>query len=136
MRIVPERARVGVTQAPRHPEVNQERSTRLEPNNQILSAAFQRADALALEFCGDRGRLERPNETWVVDLDAVEPPADDAWLERETNRLHLGQLGHAASLAGSRSARPWTIRRSSRARSDVRAERRRRRRRRRAPRRM
>ena len=43
-------ARRVVAQRPRHPEVNQESTTRLEPNNQILAATLHRSDALADEL--------------------------------------------------------------------------------------
>jgi hypothetical protein len=77
-------------ETPRHSEVNQESATRLESNNQILAAALQRADVLAFELGGDRLGLERADEPWVVNLDLLQPAADDVRLERETNRLDLG----------------------------------------------
>src|SRR6266581_4903065 len=94
MTIFVQRAALGVAQASRHPEVNQESATRLEPNNQILASALHRADAFALELGGDRLGLERPDEARVVDLDAIQRPPDEARLELETDRLDLGQLGH------------------------------------------
>jgi hypothetical protein len=39
----------------------------------------------------------------IEDLHTVESPADEDGLEANSNRLDLGQLGHAASLA----AAPW-----------------------------
>ena len=83
-----------MTQAPRHPEVNQENSTGFEPNNQILAAAIERRDALTLELGGDGDRLERADEPRVVDLDPLERAAHDVRFERETDRLDLGKLGH------------------------------------------
>src|SRR5206468_5903314 len=92
--IFAERFARGVPQASRHPEVDQENATGFESDNQILAAALQRSDPLALELRGDRERLERPDEPRVVDLDALERAADDVRLECETDRLDLGELGH------------------------------------------
>ena len=90
-----------MAQAPRHPEVNQEYSTAFEPKNQIFAATLDRRDALSLELVGDPVRVERPHEPRVGDLDPLEPPPDEHRLEARANRLHLGQLGHAASVAGA-----------------------------------
>jgi hypothetical protein len=94
MRIVGQRSGSGVTQTPRHTEVNQENTTGFEPNNQILAATIERRDALPFELGGDGRRLERTHESGVVDLDTLEATADEVRLERETDRLDLGQLGH------------------------------------------
>jgi hypothetical protein len=81
--------------------VNQESPTGLEPNNQILAATLEGFDAFTFELGGDRGRLERPDEARIIDLDALEPTADQVRLERETNRLDLGQLGHQAIVSST-----------------------------------
>src|SRR5438874_7499941 len=104
MTIVVQGAAQRVAQAPRHSEVNQESATRLEPDNQILASTLDGADAFALEFGGDSLRLERPYEPRIVDLDAVESPPDQVWLEHETDRLDLGQLGHLRRSSRARSA--------------------------------
>ena len=46
-----------VQKRPRHPEVNQENTTALEPNNQILAAPLQGCDALAGELGRHLGRI-------------------------------------------------------------------------------
>ena len=110
MRIVGQRSSCGVSQAPRHPEVNQENATGLEPNNQILAAAFERRDAFTLELCCDRDWLERAHQSRVVDLDLLEAPADDVRLERETDRLDLGKLRHqliVSSTIGVSAGASW-----------------------------
>jgi hypothetical protein len=90
MRIVGQRSGSGVTQTPRHPEVNEKSPTGLEPNNQILAATLEGFDPFAFEFGGDRNRLERTDKARIIDLDSLEPTADEVRLERETNRLDLG----------------------------------------------
>jgi hypothetical protein len=89
MRIVTELSRPGVTQAPRHSEVDQENPPGFEPNNQILAAAVERRDALPLELRRHRERLERADEPRVVDLHPLERATDDVRFERETDRLDL-----------------------------------------------
>src|SRR5918992_4323647 len=101
MRIDRQRSRLGVTQVSRHPEVNQESATGLEPNNQILAAAFQGTDAFALELCGHRSRLEWSDETMVVDLDSFEATPYEMRFQLEANCLHLGQLGHQAIVSST-----------------------------------
>ena len=81
---------VSVQQVSRHPEVNQESATSFEPNNQILAAAMERCDPLSLELGGHSGGVERPGETRIEDLDALEPAAQELRLEPQTDRLDLG----------------------------------------------
>jgi hypothetical protein len=69
--------------------VNQENTTRLEPNNQILATALQGGDAFAFELGRDCERFERADEPRVGDLDALEGAADDVRLECEPDRLDL-----------------------------------------------
>src|SRR2546428_10998216 len=106
MRIFVQGAGLGVAQASRHPEVNQESTTRLEPDNQILASALQRADAFALELGGDRLRLERPDEARAVDLDAIQCPPNQARLPHETDPLDPGQLRHLRRSSRDRSYAP------------------------------
>jgi hypothetical protein len=80
----------------RHSEVNQENSTTLEPNNQILAATTETGDALTLDLLGDLVRMERPSQSWIADRGALDPPSDDERLESATDRLDLGELRHAA----------------------------------------
>ena|SRR5438445_12487700 len=93
-----------VPQAPRHPEVNQENATTLEPNNQILAASLNGGDALALQLGRDLERLERPHQPRVEDLDALESPPHERGLELASDRLDLGQLGHGSSVATAEPA--------------------------------
>ncbi len=81
--------------APRHPEVNQEHSTALEPKNQILAAALDGGDAFSLELGRDLQRIMWTGEAEVVDLDMVEAAPDELRLEPDADRLDLRQLGHA-----------------------------------------
>src|SRR5437899_6916832 len=99
MTIVVQSAAWRMAQASRHPEVNQESPTRLEPNNQILAAALERRDTLAFELAGDGTRLEWPDDPWIRDADPVEATAENVRREPETDRLDLRQLGHSPSLA-------------------------------------
>ncbi len=85
-------------QAPRHPEVDQENATSLEPNNQILAATLDRCDALALELGRHLGRLVRTHEARIVDAHLLEAPTDEHRLELPPDALDLRQLRHAASL--------------------------------------
>jgi len=70
--------------------VNQKNPTALEPKNQILAASVDLRDALALQFGCHRGRLERTDEPWVVDLHALEPPPDQDRFELSPDGLDLG----------------------------------------------
>src|SRR3954452_16146385 len=88
-----------VNQAPRHPEVNQENQTALEPNNQILPTACHGVHALAAELGSHLCRIERSRQARVEDLDVVEPAAQELRLERRPDGLDLGQLRHRSSLA-------------------------------------
>jgi hypothetical protein len=90
MRVVLQLSLCRVPQTSRHPEVNQKSPPRLEPNNQILASAFERRHSFAFELGSYRARLERPHESRITDLDAVEPPADEVRLELDTDRLDLG----------------------------------------------
>jgi hypothetical protein len=91
-----------VSQCPRHPEVDQEHPTSLEPNNQILAPAFDGPDELTLELCGDLRRLDRARDAGVEDLDPLEPSPDEHRLEASAYGLDLWELRHAASVAALR----------------------------------
>lgn len=90
MRIVAELTRSSVPQAPRHSEVDQERTTGLEPDDQILAAAVDEPDAFPLELRGDRRRIEGTRQPWIVDLDVLERAPDERRLERCAHRFDLG----------------------------------------------
>jgi hypothetical protein len=74
--------------------VDQERPTRLEPNNQILTATIDLGDTLALELAGDLERVVRTREARIGDLDVREAVAFQRRREPAANGLDLGQLGH------------------------------------------
>jgi len=94
-----------VAEAPRHPEVDQENATALEPDNQILAAAGDRCDALACELRRHLGRLVGPDEPRIGNLDVLERPPDEGGLELATDALDLGQLRHGAQRSRAASAR-------------------------------
>jgi len=96
MRIVLGRIATHVPQASRHPEVNQQRTTRFEPDNQVLAATVERADTLPGQLGGDFERVVWTREPRVEDLDAFETAAYERWLEPAADGLDLGQLGHGA----------------------------------------
>jgi hypothetical protein len=95
-----------VSQRSRHPEVDQERTTRLEPNNQILAAAIDLGDALALELAGDLERVVRPREARIRDLDVLEAPALQRGREPAADGLDLRQLGHDRTVPRGRGPEP------------------------------
>src|SRR5438128_5061588 len=94
--------------APRHPEVNQETATALEPKNQILAATIERLHLLTGEVSLDELRVVRPREPRIGDLHRLESPSRDNRLEPAANRLDLGQLGHTASVAVSKGSAETT----------------------------
>ena len=98
MRIVGRRSGASVPQRPRHPEVNQESASRLEPNDQILAATADRRDTLALEAARDRSRIVGPRQPRIRHLDALEAPPFEQRCELAPDGLDLGQLGHGDTL--------------------------------------
>jgi hypothetical protein len=94
MRIVTQLSLRRVSQAARHPEVNQKSPSRFEPNNQILASTLERCDSLAFQFGRDCGRLERPHEPRIANVYAVEAPADELRLQLNADRFDLWELGH------------------------------------------
>jgi hypothetical protein len=81
--------------------VDQQHTTGLESNNQILAASLEGRDGLSFQLRRDLAWLDRSGHARIEDLDTVEPPTDDEGLEARANRLDLGQLGHGASLAAA-----------------------------------
>src|SRR6266516_5752282 len=86
-------------EAPRHPEVNQENATALEPDNQIFATALECLDTLALELGRHLGGFVRARQPRIEDLDVLERAAHEHGLEPASNGFDLWQLGHAPSLA-------------------------------------
>src|SRR5262249_25266864 len=101
--IVRQRSPIAVPKRPRHPEVNQQRPTRLKPNNQILAAPLERPNALALKLGGDLARVEGTRQPRVEDRHGVESAPLEERRQSPANGLDLGQLGHGSRLAGGRS---------------------------------
>jgi hypothetical protein len=79
--------------------VNQEYATRFEPKNQILAAPIDGLDDLAFELGRDLPRVVRPRDARVEDLDSLESATGEHRLQTSPDRLDLGELRHAASLA-------------------------------------
>src|ERR1700751_5590593 len=96
--IVRERAALRTQEASRHPEVDQENTTALEANNQILATPLDRRDTFSLELGRHLGRVVRTHEACVVDGDALEAAAHEHRLELPTDALDLRQFRHPASV--------------------------------------
>src|SRR4029078_9844262 len=101
MRIVRERPARSAQEAPRHPEVDQENTAALEPNNQILAAAADGRDVFPFELGCHLGGLVRAHEARIVNAHPLEAPADERGLELSANALDLRQLRHTASVIAS-----------------------------------
>src|SRR5436305_14879924 len=95
MRVVRERPTRSAQEAPRHPEVDQENATALEPNNQILAAPLDGRDALTFQLGRHLGRLVWPHETRVVDAHPLEATPDECRLELPADAFDLRELRHA-----------------------------------------
>ena len=87
----------------RHPEVDQQRTARLEPDDQVLAAAVDLRHALALELPRHVEAVERTGQPRVDDLDPVEPSALERRREPDADGLDLRQLGQLAHVTTSRS---------------------------------
>ena len=98
MRVVGQRSSARVTQGPRHPEVDQQRPSRFETDNQILATAPDRRDALPDELARDDRRVERPHEAWIANLDVLEECPFEHRRDRPTNGFDFGQFRHGVSL--------------------------------------
>lgn len=87
-------AAVDVQEAPRHSEVNQERATGFESNNQILAATIEGEHALRLQLGRHLGGVDGARQARVEDLDTLETATEERGLEPAADGLDLGQLGH------------------------------------------
>ena len=100
MGVLRQRRSVGRTEKrPRHPEVHQERTTRLEPNNQILAATIDQGDPFAVELSRHLDRFERTRQPRIVDADVLEDPALEHRRKPSADGLDLGQLRHRRTVA-------------------------------------
>jgi hypothetical protein len=79
--------------------VNQERATRVEPDNQIFAATIDNCDAFAVELVRDLERVERTGQPRVADPNVLEDPAFQNWRKPPADGLDLGQLGHRRTVA-------------------------------------
>jgi hypothetical protein len=75
--------------------VNQQDETAVEPDNYILATSIDRRNAFALELSGDGTGIEGAREPLVEDLDRSEHFASEDRRQLDSDRLDLGQLGHA-----------------------------------------
>ena|SRR5438874_1423889 len=98
------RTAVRVQQLASHPEVDQENTTALESNKQILAATIERCDPLSLELRGHSGGFFGPGETRVEDLYVFEAPTHEPGLEPCTNGLDLGKLRHGRQRSAADAA--------------------------------
>src|SRR3954471_15079727 len=89
-------------EASRHPEVDQENATALEPNNEILASPLDSRGALAFELGCHLGRLVRTDQSRIVDRHALQASADKRGLELPADALDLRQLRHRASVVARR----------------------------------
>jgi hypothetical protein len=89
-----------VQNVPRHPEVDQESPISLEPNNQILAAAIDSRDALALQLACDLDPVEWARQPRIEDLDALEGAAEEHRLEPATDGLDFWKLRHRTRVVG------------------------------------
>lgn len=83
-----------------HPEVNQENQTALEPNNQILAAAIDGRDALALQLGRDLNPVEWARQPRIEDLDVLKGAAQEHRLEPATDGLDFWKLRHRTRVVG------------------------------------
>ncbi len=74
-------------QASRHPEVNQENSIALEPNNQILASPLERSNGLSGQLGRGLYGVVGPGQARIGDLDVLERAADELRLEADSDRL-------------------------------------------------
>jgi hypothetical protein len=89
-----------VQNVPRHPEVDQESPTSLEPKNQIFAATIDGRDALALQLGCDLNPVEWARQPRIEDLDALEGAAHEQRLEPATDGLDLWKLWHRTRVVG------------------------------------
>ncbi len=109
MRVVPERPRRRVPQAPGHPEVDEESPAALEPDDQVLAAPLHGRDPLPLQLRLHLGGLQGAHEARVEDRDALETAPDEHRRELRADGLDLGQLGHVRSVRTARAAQAPSV---------------------------
>jgi hypothetical protein len=81
--------------------VDQQNSTRIESDNQILASAIDGGDSLPFQLNGHTGGVEGAGKARIEDLDALQAPAHERRLESCADGLDLGKLGHEPSVAVS-----------------------------------
>src|SRR6266700_417221 len=100
MRVVRERLVRSAQKTSRHPEMDQENPTALEPNNQILAPSLDSSDALPFQLGRHLGRLVGTHEARVVDAHALEATTYQHGLELPADTFDLRQLRHGTSVVG------------------------------------
>jgi len=93
-----------VPNVPRHPEVDQESPTSLETHNQVLAAAIDRRDALALQLGRYLNPVEWARQPRIEDLDAFEGAAQEHRLDPATDGLDFWKLRHRTRVVGGTRA--------------------------------
>ena len=87
------------SKAPRHPEVNQENPTALEPKNQILAATVDSCDTLALDLTRYEIRSERAREPRVGDGRLPDSGTREGRRDLPAYGLDFRKLGHRSSVS-------------------------------------
>lgn len=88
------RSRFHVQHVPRHSEVDQESTTGLETDNQILAAAIDRGDAFVLQLGRNLDGVERSRQPRVGDVDMLEAAARQLRFEPAADGLDFRKLRH------------------------------------------
>ena len=78
--------------------MNQERTSRFEPDNKILATTINGGYPFTLELPRNLDRVERACEARIGDLDVGEHASFEHRREPAADGLDLGQLGHAATV--------------------------------------
>src|SRR2546430_17376601 len=97
MWVVRKRPLRSALEASRHPEVDQENTPALEPNNQILAAPLDGRDPLSFQLGRHLGRLVRAHEARVLDPHPLEAPPAKRALDPPPDALDPRQRRHAAN---------------------------------------
>jgi hypothetical protein len=83
--------------------VDEENTTALEANNQVLAAAIDTTHPLADELGRHDDRIVRPYEPGVEDLCVLDTRALEHGRDVSPDGLDLGSLGHGPSVAARRA---------------------------------
>src|ERR1700724_1258358 len=92
---------------PRHAEMQQQKSVRIELDQDVFPAPAERADACAVEPRG-KGRRKRPPQVRPAQLSVQNAAAAHLQGKTAPDRLDLRQFGHRFSLEGGTNPPPPT----------------------------